>query len=736
MRLISSSRRAFYFPSLLMLSVLLAMLTTAAISLVTSDQRASSKLTGNDAALKAADAGLRYAQARLGEDPSWRGDGNTLVVNTPDLAVRENYGNVIGAIRATGGEWAQFRIRFNYQDDAVGNQDGLPDPVMWVDNPFVSINNVLGGAAAPVPRADGANFAVTPASQTPYEVPLGTVCVLVEGRAGPALRQLDSTNLDPPLAAGHGVTRRVVEAYLRVNSVPNTDAAAMAAGNIQVDLNTKEMTVEDDSAGVPRLRSKSEISVNGGAATNLKADNGETQSGSGNLTANYDANKVTPKTEDPNAGFYQLTWNDVKKATASDPTIAAGTYVLWQDGTFHYYDMNYDAYKAYIEGNPGDVGQVLTATDLPSSFQVDTNDPLKPKLTITGNTFVQPTGASDQFNLIPREGAKEDPDSAGGGGALTYAQQQDAVIQNVLPGLSFNYVSTPSHNVSWTVPLAGPVPGGIQEYIHPSGTGQGWAGYLRLTDNGDGTGTLVLDDRATLDLNPRLNTNPVGALQRAMTIANGNGDQAVLQVAAAIAGTTGGAAVSQGIDLGGAITDTLKPDNIKIEFKPPSGTSAILSATGDVRLGSNVTGEGGSITSGGTIRLIGAGTDLSASLTDGLNLYAKGDIVLSSLKQKSDTEYEFKDFKMKGVIYTWGNFTAKVGLENNAQVTKWGKFSLEGALVAYGGDPAGSPGNLGGGNIYIKADEAKLKFDPAYLVQINQNPPPGALSQSFYAVYR
>lgn len=108
-----NNQRGVYFVSVLVVSVLLIMLMTTAVITVRGSLSSSQHLSGGDAALRAAESGLRYAQARLGEDPFWRGNANRVVVNSPNLVIEEREGNVIGVLRADDGEFSQFRIRFN-----------------------------------------------------------------------------------------------------------------------------------------------------------------------------------------------------------------------------------------------------------------------------------------------------------------------------------------------------------------------------------------------------------------------------------------------------------------------------------------------------------------------------------------------------------------------------------------------------------------------------------------------
>ena len=65
----------------------------------------------------------------------------------------------------------------------------------------------------------------------------------------------------------------------------------------------------------------------------------------------------------------------------------------------------------------------------------------------------------------------------------------------------------------------------------------------------------------------------------------------------------------------------------------------------------------------------------------------------------------------KGVIYTWGNFYTDAD---------YGDFVMQGALVAFGGDPASdSPGQNGRGNITLNdCTDFRIVYDPAELAQL------------------
>ena len=146
----------------------------------------------------------------------------------------------------------------------------------------------------------------------------------------------------------------------------------------------------------------------------------------------------------------------------------------------------------------------------------------------------------------------------------------------------------------------------------------------------------------------------------------------------------------------------------------------MLSTTGDMRIGAAIQAEGGALTSEQQIRVVGLGaTDLLANpnAEEGVNIYAKGDVVFSTLEQNGD-QWDYMDVQLNGMIYTQGNFKAKLGMDS-PDVSRWGIFNLTGALVAYGGDPDGQdPGANGEGNFSLNAETSHIQFDPNYIGQL------------------
>ena len=159
-------------------------------------------------------------------------------------------------------------------------------------------------------------------------------------------------------------------------------------------------------------------------------------------------------------------------------------------------------------------------------------------------------------------------------------------------------------------------------------------------------------------------------------------------------------------------------DNITYEFQfnGPKDQVNTFYSEGDFYLQGPIQGKGTSVIAGGELTITNGGVDIAVnpSAESGVNLYSKGDMLISTNKNggaKGGTEYG--DLKMTGVAYTWGDFTAI--LNDPATSSNAGKFEVTGALAAYGNDPAtNNPGGTGEGNINIWAKDPKLKYDPAF----------------------
>lgn len=578
----------------------------------------------------AAEAGVNYARARLAQDLNWRGgadSGPITVVRSPEqMTVVEDRGNVVGLMRFGPGQYGRFRIRFNYQDGSPG-LDLLDDPSAEysLPLPLLSHNNLLLGIPLAL-KEDNAGLIDRSEQVGPFQLYLA-----VEGCAGPALREVQMSRPNAPLPSGRRLTTRLVEARLQGRYSQSLDAAAQAAGDLRVSLTESDPDPDERenpkphqlivTAGwgkddlPPRVRAKGQIGVTSPhEGLNFYSPDGHANSGDGTLGPDTVKNStLTVAPEAPGADFYQLGWDEVDQADAdpnSDEAINldAGTYVVWDDLSLHYYDMSYDKYASNIAANVPMVDKVLSpnlkearnnlaqfnGNEIELHHTTNPDSSLEVQLLIKRDVRVAPTDETSDFTFITRRGPISGPPDASG----------------VSPGL---------------VDPAARLPG----------------------------------------------------------------------------------------------------QKIQFQFISSPNQKRTMSVDGEVKLGSRIWGDGGSITATGDIELIGSGSLKSTEVSDGsdgLSLYSQGDIVLNSYKSQWDNlSADYDDLSFNGVIYAWGDIHVQAGppegdLTPSSFYGHYGYFRNWGAMVAYGGDPADpvNPGS-GKGNIDIRASFARVAYDPNYL---------------------
>ena len=320
------------------------------LSLGPAGLKASGQTVDDLLARRAAEAGEAYARARLNEDTAWKANANTLTVDTPGLQVLEDNGNVLGLLHDASGAAAVFRIRFNYQDGA-GGSDGLADPAPshLINNVYCSVNNLAVASPAKLPVVDPSTFVASlPADPAALTTPARSVCLQIEGMVGPAIQAL--TRVDDPIVgrAYHPCAIRVD--LVRGQGLPVMDAPIMAGGGIDiVSPNGANVTVKGAPI-LPKLRSKKGIRVTDGAPKRLSCPGVLNRDPSQGVVASLVG---SPKLVNERVGdgkdFLSLRWTQLP--TLTDPQtvqLNGGTYVFWPDGSCHYYDLKFDAYKATI----------------------------------------------------------------------------------------------------------------------------------------------------------------------------------------------------------------------------------------------------------------------------------------------------------------------------------------------------------------------------------------------------
>lgn len=589
----------------LLLVMTIAILGRVALSLNPSLLGMSTHTEDARLAQEAADSGLEYALSRLREEPAWRGTGNQVMVDVPGLFIEEQDGNVVGLMTDADGRVSQFRIRFNYQD-GDGGGDGSDDPPapFWVDNKTISINNVGHPGQKPVPVADGPNYEVTSPGVGSFEIPGQSVFISVEGRSGPGIRALSK---DSPNAAITGAFKKqVAESCFQSTLSQDVPHAAVMGGadvNLTVpDTGDIELSTQGNTEDrTPRIRSKGSVvaRTNSGAIADLRIrrergeigrDSGGTPGFVGNVTG-AGADLVDESVGD-GADFYNLTWDDVAQADDSVTTtdtirVPAGTYVVWDDQTLHYYDMGFEDYRSYMANptNHSDPGVVLSH-GLPE-IREPANYAAMPQLTLW----------------------------------KSQRQNGDGILS-----MTF----------------------GSDTHVYPSSSG--------VSD-------FTLMPRSGNVYAPNDNSMAVAA------------------------------------------RDNFDTRNVGFRL-----TDSIFSAPGDVRLMGTVVGNSATITSAGDVVLSGGMANRiqrngDANSEDGLNLYVKGDINVSSYVGETGS---FSRLRMSGLTYTWGDFECQTGHPDIPE-SDWRDAELSGTIVAYGSDPsAGTPGSGGRGNVSITSSKITL----------------------------
>lgn len=691
-------RRGIVLVASLVLMVMTLMVVGASLTLGPANVSAGANLADSLRARQAAESGVQYAISRLRLHPDWKGDGNQVTVNTSDLFVQEDNGNVIGLVKAPTGTWSQFRLRFNYQDGA--GAEGLNDPAQFVfQSPYVCVNNLMSSAETTAPRADGPGASVQPTSLRPYTVPRWSVLMAVEGRAG-------RTGASPanPEGTTVGFTAVALEALLQVPglmSKTDLDAAAMVAGNFSSSVaSSGKVHVDGKSGRTPRLRSRGTVSVSGGSGPNYLSPSGKVTSQSGALAASYNSAQVSVKPESTTDPFYQLIWNDVRRAPSTSPQLNAGTYVWWQDNTLHYYDRSYSDYTTFIQANPNDAGTTLS---LPAQLVMDTTG-AKKILRLTDSVDVGPTASTDELNILTRRGAPEDPPSGGPANYVTpiasFAAGCCPTFMSVFNPLAGSLtVQDASNNLVFSASWSYSGPPSPATYSSSVSSPQ--ASMVQIHE-------FLIDPSVHPTWHVAASTNftpPSASAIQAWGTANG------------VSFTTGSAPG----EINPTLSDTLTASDLVLEFGGGS-TPVTLSSAGDMHLTGAVLGTGGSIVSAGNISITGLGANFSANQANGVNLYSCGDISFSSLDETTPAQYVYQDVFLKGIVYTWGDFNAKL---SNAATSSTGTFKMEGMMVAYGGDPAGSPGSNGKGSVNLSSTQVQLTFDPTYLNQLATKLPGG-----------
>ena len=379
-----------------------------------------------DLALAAARAGVEYALSQLASDPAWRGQGTGKMIDSPNLVVQEDNGNIFGWVRTTDSQWAAFRLRFNYQD-GDGGLDGLPQPKELILTPAISVNN-LAGKALNVPLGTGPDNSFQ--GDVGFSIPSHSITLLVEGVAGDGLQPGE------PISATGLSARRTIEGIYQLGGISpeaGIDGAVLMSGaDANFYLGKPPATSEPDKGddeyrGILRLMAEGQTarirakgnallqSSSSGAAYNFYPDmDAEVSDLDGVFNASTKSGQTfSPKTEGIDDPFLEVAWDEVATSKQTDPIkLPAGVYVFRDAASggnsiadrINYYPMSFTDYRDSVQkGNPP-----VSAT-LPASFTslVNLDSILQPKITLTKDADVEAIGHLNSLTIIPASGAPQ-----------------------------------------------------------------------------------------------------------------------------------------------------------------------------------------------------------------------------------------------------------------------------------------------------------------------------------------
>jgi len=402
-------REGFVLVTTLLFLVVTLMMLSAAYALLPASRLMSGSVDSHEQALQAAEAGIEYAKTRLQENPAWRGDADAITIDQPgDIWVREADGNVVGILWSSNGEPSLFKIRFNYQNGSGGgsSDEDFDDPPsdMIVESVFVSHNNLNGDTSQPQYRADSSGYSVDD-TIAPVDVPKYSAVVYCDGFAGDGVRDASPTQLSTDPESG-AISTATLEVVLGRDASKYGDSVLYGARDILINISNELIVESSDTATPPRARSMGNIAVSGGGSDPVDWDNGEAyvKPGDGTFTVNsLDSSDPAATRADSSGEFLQLGWDEIDKASSSDPRLPAGTYVWRTGGSLDYYAQEYDPVAGPPTGTP-DATYNSTA-DLPSSTSgaVELN-PARIKMSFTENVLVEPAGSASGLAIVSEPG--------------------------------------------------------------------------------------------------------------------------------------------------------------------------------------------------------------------------------------------------------------------------------------------------------------------------------------------
>lgn len=396
----------------LLVAAIIALFLAGAVQLLPTLGYSAANLSHKEQAVLAAQSGLEYARSRLQSDPGWRGNGTGLVVDTPELKVIEDHGNIFGILEAPNGDKSLFRFRFNFQNGTDDPDEVLDDPDIFVDSEYVSFNNLLSANSREQIRAEliGGVYKITDTSPAVELLPKYTAAIVVEGFAGPAVRgaTVSNPNIDPTAK----YTRQVLETYLTRPGFLNVDSAVMAASQLNADmLAGGTMRVDSDNVGEPakvRTLTAMDVFSTAGTANYVTPPSGQVVVGTGEEFELNGAPSTSPAADNESSAqqaprWLKLGFDQITRAQPSDARVRAGTY-MWRAGAggprLEYFAQDYTGVP------PVGSGTVVSSGDnmLSSGSNAIDLTPSNFRLRVKEDILVEPQGGVTGFTVIAEPG--------------------------------------------------------------------------------------------------------------------------------------------------------------------------------------------------------------------------------------------------------------------------------------------------------------------------------------------
>jgi len=686
-----------------------------------------------DRAAQAAHAGVDYALNQLKGDFGWKADANLETVVMDDFVVREDNGNVLGWIRTENGPWAGFRLRFNHQD-GTGGVDGLEDPTYEFHSQEVSLNNLTGSSAKPLPKGDGSGYSVS-SYNAAIQVPAGSVALVVEG--------IVSNGLDPSnpatLAESQSVTSRTLEGIYTVSEVKsgtvNGDLGQMQRADLTVGDELLAIRSSEDNQA--RLRAKGEVNLQRKEGTsgaffdpddNAQVLVGETETFS---QTTVDGDSFTGGVEQADDPFLDITWAQASSSDHTPVPIPAGVYVFTEGNidsgrtiadNVQYYEMTWDEYEGRMSGEiPGGLPAPEPAdTALASRIQLDQDvmvngTPEKRDIiTFEQDMEVVASGGVEDLVIAPLRGARQKAPT--GTGELSFPNpsgdkdtdgERDGFqgarnsLGHLLTGIGY-----PTNNFAVKLITQDRV-----VYYNPAFPDGGFSGGFSdaqavITEMTTPGGGVILPQEYTPDSPTWLEqpgTSPYEPIDDPLIGADSTKVE-FSHLSTFLDDLPSGTPlepteeddptfIEKDAD-GNPIDDGTVPQDIEIVFEPGSDVdSAFLRSEGNIFLGTHLSGEGGGILSEKKLDLIGFGIDLEAladgNERDGLAFYGAEGINISTYDLEKNL---FWDVNIGGVIFSQNGIVARLGQElfdlSASPVDEhppWGFWNFRGSLIARNG---------------------------------------------------